>query len=106
MNSVLSTAWGGSYVNESVADARMLPQDLDKWSVRNSDNEMVSFASFATGRWTIGLPQLSRFDGTSTIQILGKCHVRNEFGHGHDHDGARRNDSRTGLQRRLERTLL
>jgi multidrug efflux pump len=86
LNSVLSVAWGGSYVNDfidrgrvkkvylqSMSDARMLPQDLDKWSVRNESGEMVSFASFSNGHWTTGAPQLSRFNGISTIQLQGSA---------------------------------
>lgn len=84
INSVLSTAWGGSYVNDFIdrgkvkkvyvqarANARMLPEDLNKWSVRNNKGEMVPFSAFTTGRWTTGAPTLSRFDGESTIQLQG-----------------------------------
>ena len=84
LNSALSVAWGGSYVNDfvdrgrvkrvylqSTAGARALPQDLGKWSVRNASGEMVSFASFASGRWRSGPPQLNRFDGALSIQIQG-----------------------------------
>lgn len=84
LNSVLSIAWGGSYVNDFIdrgsvkkvyvqarADARMLPEDLNKWSVRNNNGDMVPFSAFTTGRWTTGLPTLSRFDGDSSIQIQG-----------------------------------
>ena len=84
LNSVLSTAWGGSYVNDFIdrgkvkkvyvqarADARMSPEDLNKWSVRNNQGEMVPFSAFTTGRWTTGAPTLSRFDGESTIQLQG-----------------------------------
>ncbi len=84
LNSVLSTAWGGRYVNDFIdrgkvkkvyiqsrADARMLPEDLNKWSVRNNNGDMVLFSAFTTGRWTTGLPTLSRFDGDSSIQIQG-----------------------------------
>jgi multidrug efflux pump len=86
LNAVLSTAWGGSYVNDfidrgrvkkvyaqSAADARMLPQDLNKWSARNGSGEMVSFASFSSGRWTTGSPQLSRFDGTASMELQGSA---------------------------------
>ena len=68
LNSVLSTAWGGRYINDFIdrgkikkvyiqsrADARMLPEDLNKWSVRNNKGEMVPFSAFTTGRWTTGL---------------------------------------------------
>ncbi len=84
LNSVLSVAWGGSYVNDFIdrgsvkkvylqarADARMLPEDLNKWSVRNSNGDMVPFSAFTTGRWNTGSPTLSRFDGDSSIQIQG-----------------------------------
>ena len=84
LNSVLATAWGGSYVNDYIdrgtvkkvyvqgrADARMLPEDLSKWNVRNNNGDMVPFSAFTTGRWTTGSPTLSRFDGDSSIQIQG-----------------------------------
>jgi multidrug efflux pump len=84
LNSVLSTAWGGSYVNDFIdrgtvkkvyvqarANARMLPEDLNKWSVRNNEGDMVPFSAFTTGNWTTGAPTLSRFDGDSSIQIQG-----------------------------------
>lgn len=86
INSVLSLAWGGSYVNDfidrgrikrvyvqSIANARMLPEDLAKWSVRNANGEMVSFSSFTTGRWTTAPQQLSRFDGSPSLQIQGSA---------------------------------
>ena len=86
INSVLTTAWGGSYVNDFIdrgsvkkvyvqarADARMVPEDLNKWSVRNSDGDMVPFSAFTTSRWTTGSPTLSRFDGDSSIQIQGNA---------------------------------
>ncbi len=86
LNSVLSTAWGGSYINDFIdrgrvkrvylqsrADARMLPQDIEKWSVRNANGDMVSFASFTTGQWTTRPQQLSRFDGTSSLELQGSA---------------------------------
>jgi multidrug efflux pump len=86
LNSVLSTAWGGSYVNDFIdrgkvkkvylqarANARMLPEDLGKWSVRNNNGEMVPFSAFTTGRWTTGAPTLSRFDGNASIQLQGEA---------------------------------
>ena len=86
LNATLSTAWGGTYVNDfidrgrvkrvyaqSIAEARMLPEDLGKWFVRNANGEMVSFASFVNGRWTTGLPQLSRFNGSSSLEVQGSA---------------------------------
>ena len=86
LNNVLSTAWGGRYVNDFIdrgkvkkvyvqgrADARMVPEDLNKWSVRNNNGDMVPFSAFATGSWTTGSPTLSRFEGDSSIQIQGNA---------------------------------
>ncbi|HPL48133.1 MAG TPA: efflux RND transporter permease subunit, partial [Smithella sp.] len=56
------------------ADApyRMLPGDLEKIYVRNTKGGMVPFASFATGHWTSGAPQLNRFNGFPSINIWGE----------------------------------
>ena len=56
INDVLSTAWGGRYVNDFIdrgrvkkvyvqgeAGARMQPEDLDKWYARNDKGQMVPF---------------------------------------------------------------
>src|SRR5476651_868829 len=61
INSTLSTAWGSSYVNVFVdrgrvkkvyvqagAKFRMLPDDINRWFVRNSAGTMVPFSAFAT----------------------------------------------------------
>ncbi len=84
INNTFSAAWGSNYVNDFIdkgrvkkvflqADApyRMLPQDIDKWSVRNSAGAMVPFASFAQASWTSGSPRLERYNGEPTVQILG-----------------------------------
>ncbi|MRW91477.1 efflux RND transporter permease subunit [Duganella sp. FT80W] len=84
INDTLSSAIGGSYINDFLNNGRvkkvymqgdsafrMQPQDIDKWYVRNSDSEMVSFASFATSGWTFGAPQLDRYNGMSSIEIIG-----------------------------------
>jgi HAE1 family hydrophobic/amphiphilic exporter-1/multidrug efflux pump len=85
INTTLSSAWGGAYVNDFIdkgrtkrvymqADApyRMLPDDLARWYVRNRAGEMVPFSAFATGRWTFGSPRLERFNGFPTITIQGE----------------------------------
>ncbi len=84
VNSVLSTSWGGSYVNDFIdrgrvkkvyvqgdAEYRMQPEDLDTWYVRNSQGEMVPFSAFATGRWEYGSPRLERFNGLPAVNIQG-----------------------------------
>jgi len=84
LNDTLSAAWGSEYVNQFVdrgrikrvfiqADAasRMLPQDFNKWYVRNNLGQMVPFSAFATGSWIYGSPKLERYDGVSSVEILG-----------------------------------
>ncbi|GAA0792437.1 MULTISPECIES: efflux RND transporter permease subunit [Pseudomonadati] len=83
-NSVLATAWGGSYANDFIdrgrvkkvyvqgdAKYRMQPSDLDTWYVRNANGEMVPFSAFATGSWNYGSPQLQRFNGLPAVNIQG-----------------------------------
>ncbi|MEN6337546.1 MAG: efflux RND transporter permease subunit, partial [Phycisphaerales bacterium] len=56
------------------ADApyRMLPNDLERLYVRNTQGKMVPFPSFASGHWTTGSPKLERFNGFPSINILGE----------------------------------
>jgi len=85
INDTLSVAWGSSYVNDFVdrgrvkkvfvqgeAAARMLPQDLGKWYVRNADGQMVSFDAFASARWSFGPQKLGRYNGVPSYEILGE----------------------------------
>ena len=89
----LSTAWGGTYVNDFIdrgrvkkvylqgeAESRMLPSDLDKWFVRstsatNADgtSKMVPFSAFTTMSWETGPNSLSRFNGRSSYSIQGEA---------------------------------
>jgi multidrug efflux pump len=84
VNSVLSVGWGSAYVNDFVdqgrvkkvfmqgqADARMTPEDLGKWFVRNSAGEMVPFSAFASGEWIYASPRLERYNGLSSVNIQG-----------------------------------
>ncbi|MHA3052030.1 efflux RND transporter permease subunit [Acinetobacter sp. ANC 4640] len=84
INNTMSIAWGGSYVNDFLdhgrikkvyvqgdAPNRMMPEDLNKWYVRNATGTMVPFSSFATGSWTYGSPRLERYNGVSSINIQG-----------------------------------
>ncbi|HQR20628.1 MAG TPA: efflux RND transporter permease subunit [Burkholderiaceae bacterium] len=86
INATLSAAWGSAYVDDFIdkgrvkrvylqADApyRMVPEDLDKWYVRNAQGEMVPFSMFARGRWTYGSPRLERFNGAPAVEIQGQA---------------------------------
>ncbi|MHA3890938.1 multidrug efflux RND transporter permease subunit [Acinetobacter sp. GXMZU3951] len=82
INSTLSTAWGGAYVNDFIdrgrvkrvvmqgdAEFRSKPEDLQQWYVRNDSNQMVSFANFAQVNWS-GAPEVvKRFMGYTAIEM-------------------------------------
>jgi multidrug efflux pump len=85
INSTLSAAWGGQYIDDFVdrgrvkrvyvrADApfRMTPEDFKLWSVRNAEGHMVPFAAFATSRWDYGSPRLERYNGVQAMEINGQ----------------------------------
>jgi multidrug efflux pump len=85
INTTLSTAWGGDYVNDFVdrgrikkvyvmADApfRMQPEDMKLWYTRNSSEQMVPFSAFAKGAWTFGSPRLERYNGVPAVEIQGE----------------------------------
>ena len=86
INSTLSTAWGSTYVNDFVdrgrvkkvyvqaaAPFRMLPDDINKWYVRNSTGGMVPFSAFASSHWEYGSPRLERYNGSSALEIVGEA---------------------------------
>lgn len=84
INRTLSTALGGTYVNDFLesgrvkrvyvqADApyRMLPRDIDDWYLRTEADSMVRMSEIASGEWTFGAPKLTRFNGASSMEIQG-----------------------------------
>ncbi|SUV69086.1 acriflavine resistance protein B [Bordetella avium] len=86
INSTLATAWGSSYINDFIdrgrvkkvfvqgeADSRMLPEDLDKWYVRNKAGNMVPFSAFAKADWTYGPQKLNRYNGVPAFNIQGEA---------------------------------
>ena len=86
INNTLSTAWGSTYVNDFVdrgrvkkvyvqaaAPFRMLPDDINKWYVRNSAGGMVPFSAFASSHWEYGSPRLERYNGSSALEIVGEA---------------------------------
>ncbi len=86
INSTLSTVLGSTYVNDFInrgrikkvyvqgeADARMLPQDIYRWSVRNSEGGMVPFSAFTTSSWTYAPASLTRFNGSASMEITGQA---------------------------------
>ena len=86
INQTLQIAWGGQYIDDFIdrgrvkrvyvqADApfRMVPEDFQRWYVRNDAGDMVPFSSFATWRWEFGSPRLERFDGIPAVEINGEA---------------------------------
>ena len=85
INDLLSTAWGSAYVNNFIdrgrtkkvylqadAEFRRQPEDVYRWRARNAAGEMVPFSAFSTAHWTYGSPRLERYNGLSSIEILGQ----------------------------------
>ncbi|RTF92227.1 multidrug efflux RND transporter permease AcrD [Serratia marcescens] len=86
INSTLSTALGGSYVNDFIdrgrvkkvyvqaeAPFRMLPEDINKWYVRGTSGQMVPFSAFSSAKWEYGSPRLERYNGLPSMEILGQA---------------------------------
>ncbi len=85
VNSTLSTAWGGRYVNDFIdrgrvkrvyvqgdAPYRSEPSDIGSWFVRNNQNQMVPFSSFTTNSWTVAPVSVDRFEGYSSYELDGQ----------------------------------
>ncbi|WP_312069756.1 efflux RND transporter permease subunit [Lelliottia nimipressuralis] len=85
VTSTLSSAWGGTYVNDFIdrgrvkkvyiqgdSDYRAAPSDLNKWYVRGSDDSMTPFSAFATTRWEYGPESLVRYNGSAAYEIQGE----------------------------------
>ena len=86
VNSTLSTAWGGRYVNDFIDRGRVKrvfvqgdalyrsePSDMGNWYVRNNQGQMVPFSSFATTGWTVAPTTLDRFEGYPAYELNGQA---------------------------------
>lgn len=84
VNSMLSVIFSGRSVNDfvfggelrpvivqGVAEARMQPEDIEKWHARNSADEMVPFSAITTQTWEQLPSRLSRYGGTLALEISG-----------------------------------
>ena len=85
IHNTISGSFGSAYVNNFIqggrvkrvfiqADApyRMLPKDIEKLYVRNTNGKMVPFSSFASAHWSSGSPRLERFNGFPSMNIQGE----------------------------------
>jgi len=86
VNTTLSTAWGGTYVNDFIdrgrvkrvyvqgdAPFRAAPEDISKWFVRSSTGSMAPFSSFASTGWSQAPVTLSRFSGIASYELQGQA---------------------------------
>ncbi|ADM10367.1 AcrB/AcrD/AcrF family protein [Parvularcula bermudensis HTCC2503] len=86
VNTTLSTALGGLYVNDFVdrgrikrvyvqaeAPYRMMPEDIEKIRVRNASGDMIPLNAFTEMEWSYGSPQLQRYNGVSAMNIQGQA---------------------------------
>jgi multidrug efflux pump len=86
LNTTLSAAWGGAYVNDFIdrgrvkqvyvqSDAafRMDTSDIGRWYVRNAQGSMVPFSALATNRWSYGSPRLERYNGVAAVELQGQA---------------------------------
>ncbi|CAN5153107.1 efflux RND transporter permease subunit [soil metagenome] len=84
INDTISTALGGSYVNDFIdrgrvkkvyvqADApfRATPEAIGNFHVRGSSGAMTPLSSFSTTAWSYGPARLERYNGVPSMQIMG-----------------------------------
>ena len=86
INTTLSTAWGGQYIDDFLdrgrvkhvyvqgdAPFRMNPEDFKVWTVKSGNGNMVPFSAFASSRWDYGAPRLERYNGVPALEIDGEA---------------------------------
>lgn len=97
INSTISAYWGSSYINDFMdrgrtkkvylqADNafRMQEADFGRYYVRNIEGEMVPFSAFMTGKVIEGPPKLERYNGVSSVEILGEASAGQSSGQAMD----------------------
>ena len=85
VNSTLSTAWGGRYINDYIENGRVKrvyiqgdapyradPASLSQWFVRGSSGQMSPFSAFAQIGWSTAPASLSRFGGVPAFELQGQ----------------------------------
>jgi multidrug efflux pump len=86
VDSTLSAAWGGNYVNDFIdrgrvkrvyvqgdAPFRSRPEDLADWYVRTANGSMTPFSAFASTSWSRSPATVSRFNGWGAYEIEGSA---------------------------------
>ncbi len=86
INSVISIAWGSSYINDFIdrgrikrvfvqgePSSRTTPEDIGKWYVRGESNNMISFDAFSSSEWRLASPRLTRYNSLPSMNIQGNA---------------------------------
>jgi multidrug efflux pump len=86
VNTTLSTAWGGRYVNDFIDQGRVKrvyvqgdqqyradPSSLSQWYVRNTTGGMAPFSAFVRTGWSTTPASLSRFGGVPSTELQGQA---------------------------------
>jgi multidrug efflux pump len=97
VNSTLSIAWGGRYVNDFIdrgrvkrvyvqgdAPFRAAPENIDQWYVRSANGQMAPFSSFASVSWAQAPTTLSRFMAVPAFEIQGTAAAGHSSGEAMD----------------------
>jgi hydrophobe/amphiphile efflux-1 (HAE1) family protein len=84
VNATLSSAFGGTYVNDFMdrgrvkkvyvqadKDFRTSPASIGDLYVRGSGGVMTPFSAFSTWHWIFGPTKLERYNGVSSLEIMG-----------------------------------
>ncbi|MCX5615201.1 efflux RND transporter permease subunit [Bombella saccharophila] len=84
INTTIQGALGSIYVNQFTRNdrvkqvyiqgesfARMRPEDLNRWYIRNNLGELVPFNAFASGHWIVGPQKVENYNGLNSYEIQG-----------------------------------
>ena len=84
INSAVSAYWAGEYINDfsdkgrtkkvylqAEPSVRTGVEDLSRFYLRNTKNEMVPFSSFIGVKSTLAAPSLTRYQGIPSVKIEG-----------------------------------
>jgi HAE1 family hydrophobic/amphiphilic exporter-1/multidrug efflux pump len=84
VNTTLSSAFGGSYVNDFIDRGRVKkvyvqadeqfrtsPESIGDLYVRAANGTMAPFSAFSSSHWTYGPAKLERYNGVPSIELMG-----------------------------------
>ncbi|UMM64212.1 efflux RND transporter permease subunit [Aristophania vespae] len=85
INTTIQGALGSIYVNQFTrndrvkqvyiqgeAYARMRPEDLARWYIRNNQRLLVPFNTIVDGHWVVGPQKVENYNGNSAFEIQGQ----------------------------------